>query len=75
MRRAKSASSRTGGRDQNQNAGTGEEEALQTGVLGGEAWGGKRKKPFKQAWARSPDTFPATHLWESPRVGHGLGRS
>lgn len=40
MRRAKSASSLTGGRDENQNAWTGEEEALQTGVLGGGGGGG-----------------------------------
>lgn len=35
MRRAKSASPLTGGRDQKQNAWTGAEEAWQTGVLGG----------------------------------------
>lgn len=43
MRRAKSASSLTGGHDQKQNAWTEEEEALQTGVLGGRRGAGRGK--------------------------------
>ena len=74
MRRVRSASSLTGGRDQHQDACTGEEGGLQTGVPGGKAGGGE-ERAVQTAWAGSPDTFPAAHLGERPRAGPGLRRS
>ena len=66
MRRVRSASSLTGGRDQHQDACTGEEGGLQTGVPGGRR-GEERKGPFKQPG------LGAQTLSQQLTSGRGLG--
>lgn len=56
MRRATSASSLTGGRDQSQNLLDQRGRRLASRCAGGKVWGGERKKPLQQIWAGSPDT-------------------
>ena len=59
MRRAKSASSLTGGRDQNQDAWAREERDLQTGVLEGRRWG-RRGRSHLNSLGLEPRHFPSS---------------
>ena len=70
MRRARSASSLTGGHDQHQDPWAREEGGLQTGVPGGKAGGGE-EGAVQTAWAGSPDTSQQVTSGRDPGLGLG----